>query len=407
VDSAARWFLAGIIVSLVNTALVIAFIGIPGITDDDESNSGDAEPIVVTETEVVEVEVPVTYILVVDEDGNIVREEVRVGRPGEPGATATPRPGGTPDPDDLEFGEARFASVFNPLQVAANSGLALVANGGFGLTAIDLNGGSAPVVFNGLQNTGSSAAIDVDITFDGTIYALLRDSSSAWRIARRAPSGGFWEVVASAELFELPAEVNALSVSATGKVYLSASQPAGLFEIDLIEGTLTAVVEGQEVAGVDAGLVGARIAYAAPMMRPQAAGDQVQLLEEGVTSVFRTTYGRCTGPVALPMPGSPSDVAQLVDDGLLIADEANHSVYLQQRNGSGELIFGRRDCAPGSDESSLDSPSGVAIDRDRNIFIADRGNNRVIILPRASDESAGAEGGDASTEGAATATAAP
>jgi hypothetical protein len=86
------------------------------------------------------------------------------------------------------------------------------------------------------------------------------------------------------------------------------------------------------------------------------------------------------------VPGSPSDVAQLVDGGLLVADEANHSVYLQQRNGSGELIFGRRDCTAGGDESSLDSPTGVAIDRNRNIFIADRGNNRVIILPHASGE---------------------
>ncbi len=100
-DSAARWFLAGIIVSLVNTALVIAFIGIPGITDDNDSG----DPVIVTETEVVEVEVPITYILVVDEDGNIVREEVRVGRPGDQGAPSTtrPTPMATPDLDELTF----------------------------------------------------------------------------------------------------------------------------------------------------------------------------------------------------------------------------------------------------------------------------------------------------------------
>lgn len=392
-DSAARWFLAGIIVSLVNTALVIAFIGIPGITDDDESSS-NADPIVVTETEVVEVEVPVTYILVVDEEGNIVREEVRVGRPGEPGTTATPRPGATPDPDALEFGEARFASVFNPLRVAASGGRALVANGAFGLTVIDLNGGSAPVVFNGLPNAGSSAAIDVDITFDGTIYALVRDSDTAWRIARQASAGNLWVVVASSETLEWPADVNGLSASATGKLYLSASDPAGLFEIDPTEGTLVAVIERQAVAGIDAGVVGARVAYTAPMARPQTPGDQVGLLEDGAGSVFRTTYGRCTGPVARPVPGDPTDVAQLVDSGLLIADAGNHSIYLQQQNGSGDLIFGRRDCTAGSDATSLSGPSGVAIDRDRNIFIADRGNNRVIILPHASDEpeeDAGAE----------------
>lgn len=403
-DSAARWFLAGIIVSLVNTALVIAFIGIPGITDDDESSNADADPIVVTETEIVEVEVPVTYILVVDEDGNIVREEVRVGRPGEPGATATPRPDVTPGPDALEFGEARFASVFNPLRVSASGGRALVANGAFGLTVIDLNGGSAPVVFNGLPNAGSSAAIDVDITFDGTIFALVRDSDTAWRIARQESAGNLWVVVASSETLEWPADVNGLSASATGKLYVSASDPAGLFEIDPTAGTLVPVVERQVVAGIDAGLVGARVAYTAPTTRPQTPGDQVGLLEDGAPTAFRTTYARCIGPVARPVPGDPADVAQLLDAGLLIADAGNHAIYLQRRNGSGELIFGRRDCTPGSDATSLNGPSGVAIDRGRNIFIADRGNNRVIILPHASDEPADDAGATAEATSSATAT---
>ncbi len=377
-DSAARWFLAGIIVSLVNTALVIAFIGIPGITDD---NAHEIQ--IVTETEVVEVEVPVTYILVIDEDGNVIREEVRVGRPGDTDAspTATPTPSPTPEPDDFTFGAPRFIDVANPLQLAAANGIVLVASGEFKLTAIGLRGGAISVAFDGVENTGQSAAIDVDVVFDGTMFVLLRDSDLNWRIISSKPGNRTWTVVASDLTHRWPASVNAMTASATGKFYLSATDPAGLFELNIGLGTVTPVVEGRVVRGIDAGLIGARVAYAAPAVRAADPPAQIGLFEDRVAAPFVTTYARCLGPVVLPVPGFPPDVALISGDRLLIVDGANHVVRLQERDGSGERIFGRANCTAGSDEASLRSPSAVAVDRDRNVFIADRGNNRLVILP--------------------------
>ncbi len=383
-DSAARWFLAGIIVSLVNTALVIAFIGIPGITDDNDSD----EPVIVTETEVVEVEVPITYILVVDEDGNIVREEVRVGRPGDQRAPSTtrPTPVATPDLDELTFEEPRFASVFNPLQVAASNGLSVVATGAFGLTAVDLNGDSLPVPLTGLANTGSSAAIDIDIEFDGTFVVLLRDSDRDWRIVTKEPGAVFRRVVVSSDSLDFPATVNALTVSVTGQLYLSASAPGGLYQIDPELGTITALVSGRVFEGLDAGVIGTRVAYAAPSSLARDADSQVGLVENDVATAFKTSYGRCTGPVALSVPSAPTDVAFAPNDRLLVVDADNHTVWLQQRGGEGVRLFGRSDCAAGSDDSSLRAPSAVAIDSDRNVFITDSGNNRLVILPAASED---------------------
>jgi hypothetical protein len=392
VDSAARWFLAGILVSLVNTALVIAFIGIPGITDDDDS---DGDPVVVTETEIVEVEVPVTYILVVDDEGNVIREEVRVGRPGDNDTpVTTPTATATPVSDELTFGAPRFVSIANPIQVAARKSLALVATGEFGLTAVGLSGGAIAIRLDGLTDTGRSAVIDVDIAFDGTIFILLRDSDLEWRIASRRAPGAPWAVIASDVMHRWPASVNAMTAAATGTLYLSSTSPAGLVELDLKTNTVTPVVEGRVVRGVDAGFVGTRVVYAAPAVQAVEPPEQIGLFEDRIAGAYETSYRRCPGPVARRVPAFPPDVALVSADRVLVVDGGNHGVRLQERDGEGELIFGHSDCTAASDESGLRSPSAVAIDLDFNVFIADLGNNRLVILPQGGDDPADAGGNE-------------
>ena len=81
-DKAAGWFFAGVLVSLINTGLVIVFIGIPGITDDDSGPSVAIAPPprapapVATATPVGGMVVPgvvgarqaLTFVIVVDQD---------------------------------------------------------------------------------------------------------------------------------------------------------------------------------------------------------------------------------------------------------------------------------------------------------------------------------------------------
>ena len=83
-DHSARWFLAGILVSLINASLVIVFIGVPDIAGI-ELGRGSGE------VQIVEVAQPAQqFVIVVDEDGNVLsqRMELVATGAGASGATA-------------------------------------------------------------------------------------------------------------------------------------------------------------------------------------------------------------------------------------------------------------------------------------------------------------------------------
>ena len=371
--------MAGILVSLVNTGLVIAFIGIPGVTDDDDDD--DAQVVEAAAAAAAGVTDARVTALLDDLGARIDRLGVAAGAPaaaGQPGAGA------------LDLVGPRFAPVTRPAFVSASDGTAWVtARNRFELWRVDLRGRTESESLEGIEDLGESAVVDVDVTADGTLYALVRDGAFEWRLFLRF-AGGEWALMASSELSRWPAEVAAVSVAESGSIYLTASQPAGLFRLVAPFDRVSNWVPGQAVQGVDTAADDSLQLYAAPQNTPLVPADQVGFSRDGRFGSWPSEYAVCsaassTQPDAAGVaPQFPRDVAIVDAETALIADSLNHVIRLQREDGAGEVVFGVP-CAPGGDEQHLLNPSAVAIDEDGNVFIADSGNNRVVVLPVQTD----------------------
>ncbi len=440
VDNAARWFLAGIVVSLINTGLVLAFIGIPGITDRD----GDTVRL---------------------EEADIRAIAAAVGgRPEVDGAAAVA--GGR----TLQFTEPVFVEIARPTFLSAHDGVAwVVSQGAFQLWRVDLEGESSEEDLDGIDDLGESAVMDVDVTTDGTLYLLVRDGRFDWRLFRRSgEEDGGWEIASSSDLTGWLADVVAVSVADTGAVYLSSSDPPGLFRMEPPLERVREWVSGPAVLGVDTVADDSLQLYAAPEIAPSDPMSQIGYVRaaDGSAGAWRSTYSECTtasasgaapaavtatatveataGPTAAETPAPtaeatatgtaepagtatavaetepaqataesgeetaadeteaespadalvatqpagafgprfPRDVAIVDATHALIVDSLNHVVRLQVVGGGGEVVFGVA-CEHGDDERHLLNPRGAAIDELGNVFIADTANGRVVLLAAA------------------------
>lgn len=381
-DNAAKWFLAGIFVSLVNTVLVLVFIGIPDIPGIPYRLGSNAE------VEIVEVPAePRTYVIVLDEEGNVISSRTEVSGDGASSGDAA-------DGDQtaaavaeqkrsLDFEDPVFAEVTGPTFIAARDGVAWVATQRLELWRVDLEGEVEEVDLDGIESLGASVIVGVDVDGEGTLYALVSDRPPDWRLFKRAADEDQWEVATSSDLAGWPADVVALTVADTGTVYISAADPRGIFRIEpdmeQARDWVTGGVEGLDTAGDDTHLL-----YTLPQTRAEIPVAQVAHVRDGFLDTYRTQYDACPdgdgGDQADALiPHAPRDVALLDAGRVLVVDTLNHVVWLQEERGGGEPVFGVP-CERGTDEDHLYSPRGVAVDEDGNVFISDRSNNRVVVL---------------------------
>jgi plastocyanin len=381
VDNSARWFLAGIIVSLINTGLVIVFIGIPGITDDDDNGSASATA------------ADRTFVLVVDEEGNVISQRAQLGATSSGGVVIGGAGAGTivdaGGATLLGLGSPTFVEVEQPAFVSARDGTAYVATRRFELMRVELDGDVDDESLDGVEDLGASRVLDVDVTTDGTLYLLVNDGPLEWRLFQRADDEDEWSLATSGDDVGWPANVVGLSVTDAGVIYVSASDPAGIFRVEPDLEMARSWIGGAAVVGLDAAPNDSLLLFTAPEALPESAADQVRQVSDGRTSVWRSTYRGCGGAddaAAVLVPQLPRDVAIVPlaaggEDRALVVDSLNHVVWLQEHLGIGEPLFGTP-CERGEDEAHLSTPRGVAIDEDGNIFISDTANDRVIILPR-------------------------
>ena len=432
-DNSARWFLAGIVISLINTGLVLAFIGIPGITDLNNDDST---------VEIVEVAGPtITYVIVQDEDGNVLVERTRLSADGvstEAMAAADALSG-----DSLTFEAPVFAEIARPTFIAAGDDVAyVVSQGQFGLWKIDLEGESSDVDLDGIDDLGSTMK-DVAIASDGAMYLLVADGVFDWRLFHRSDDDD-WTQLTSSILAGWPAQVVAMTVTDNRAIYLTASQPLGVYRMVAPFRQVDDWVPGAGAQGVDVAPDDSLLLYAAPETAPRNAVNQVRFVHEGRFGVWQSTYPSCGETVvaaatatatAVPTPEPepeatatvaataeadatatpepeatatptveaeatatpeavevaaepagpqapqfPRDVAVVDADRALIVDTLSHAVRLQIRDGGGRVLFGVA-CEAGSDELHLQNPRGATIDGAGNVFISDTANNRVVVLP--------------------------
>jgi sugar lactone lactonase YvrE len=101
-----------------------------------------------------------------------------------------------------------------------------------------------------------------------------------------------------------------------------------------------------------------------------------------------TTSSTMHGPLGMAADGSGN---------LYVADTQNNRVlFFPAGSGSGAsatVVFGQPDLTSngtGTTASTMNSPSGVAVDGSGNLYVADGGNNRVLFFPRGSASGADA-----------------
>lgn len=423
-DNAARWFLAGIVVSLINTGLVIAFIGIPGLTDN-ATNAGEVRIVEVPSP-------PVTYVVVVDAEGNVLVERTALGAGASAADAATMALSG----QTLQFAAPVFAPVARPSFVSAQGGVAFVTSQGkFELWRVSLDGSAERLNLDGIDDRGS-IVIDVDVTTNGTLYVLVSDGVFDWRIYRGVE--GNWTQIASSILSGWPGQLIGLSVADNEGIYLTASEPAGVYRMVPPFRQIVDWRPGVGALGVDVSADEALLIYAAPETDPVNVLAQVSYVREGRFGSWQTTYAGCGDDLAAMVAGAtatatatasatatataeataaadgdadaetdadaeseaeatvtatvevvekppvigpkfPRDVA-IVDSGrILVVDSLSHIVRLQAWDGASEDVFGVA-CEQGSDTRHLLNPRGAAIDGAGNVFITDTANNRVVVL---------------------------
>lgn len=459
VDNAARWFLGGIIVSLINTAVVLVFIGVPGVTGDGDS-----------EIEVVEVpRAPVQQVLVVGTDGqvllqrtNVSEESVRAdltalraaiaaelgavdasvegavadavaegdgetapeetvavvedppaggdaangdaadgesGEAGEDGTAAveaTPEPVPTPEPPGIigpTFQRPRFVEVQRPGAITAQQGVAFVATlGELALSRVAVVDGERQadeVELDGIEELEDTVIVGVDVIRDGTLYLLLSDGPFEWRLYRReldeedefdTLDGGEWELATSGEIADWPGTVEALSVADSGAIYLSMSEPAGLYRIEPTDlDTVRQWVPRTAVAGIDVRRDDGRLLYVVPRPDPAEPELQIRQVRSGRYGAWHSTYGECAGTALGPVPFQPRDLAIYSANTMLVLDSGNHVLWLQEERGEGRAIAGTA-CFLGQDALHLRVPRAVAVDEGGVVYLSDTGNDRVAVL---------------------------
>ncbi|MCH7793450.1 MAG: hypothetical protein IID31_14370 [Planctomycetes bacterium] len=385
---------------MINTGLVIAFIGIPGVTDDRTS----------AEVRVVEVpSPPVTYIVVVDADGNVLVERTALDAGASAADAATMMLSG----QTLRFAAPVFAPIARPTFVAAQDGVAYVTSQGkFELWRVGLDGTTRRLDLDGIDDLGS-IVMDVDVTTNGTMYVLVSDGVFDWRIYRGVE--GDWTQIASSILSGWSGQLIALSVADNEGIYLTATEPAGVYRMVPPFREVSEWVPGTSALGVDVSADEGLLVYAAPQTDPVNPLAQVGYVRDGRFGSWQSLYAGCgtdasamasatatataattaeatataeadaeatVEPVQkrpLVGPKFPRDVA-IIDSGrILVVDSLNHIVRLQEWDGGSEDVFGVA-CEQGGDARHLLNPRGAAIDGAGNVFITDTANNRVVVL---------------------------
>lgn len=274
-------------------------------------------------------------------------------------------------------GPATSASLSAPAGLAAdNSGNLFIAD----------NGRVRQVSSSGIITTLSGLTSISSIALDqaGNLYAAGIGSVG---IQKWTPSGAVSTVTGSANLF-----ANAIAVDGNGNIFITGGQSLAVNGVDGVvyelsaNGSLQTIAQGLNYPRglrVDA----AGNIYVAEYSTNQNNSNRVLEVTSGVVHTIAGTglipLSGDGGP-ALNASMGPVDLALDDNGGILIADTFNSRVRLLKAGivttvvGNGGFQFGG-DQGP-TISAFLHAPSGVAVDSQGNLIIADSGNNRIRLV---------------------------
>jgi len=77
---------------------------------------------------------------------------------------------------------------------------------------------------------------------------------------------------------------------------------------------------------------------------------------------------------------NPLSVGMADKGRALLVDFESNVVFAQAHDGSGEILWGNKDCSAGDSGRGLSGPTSAAMDEDMNLVIIDDGNSRILFL---------------------------
>jgi sugar lactone lactonase YvrE len=161
----------------------------------------------------------------------------------------------------------------------------------------------------------------------------------------------------------------------------------------LIAGTGSEGDQGDDGAAIDAifsELAGIAVGPDGALYVSDVKANRVRVIRDGVVSAFAGTgtmgYAGDGGPATVAELASPTGIAVDADGVVFIADAKNHVVRRVGVDGlistiAGSGVPGFSGDGGAASDASLNEPDGLALADDGTLFVADRNNSRVRAIP--------------------------
>jgi hypothetical protein len=432
VDSSARWFLVGIFVSLINTAFVALFIfgpRLPEVFEVLSSNSSNIGEMPLSANEI-------TYkIVVIDQRSDVVFwesglsddainklvEELRAKPASQADIESVVEVESVQESvasynqktiEEFTFSNGRDVISLTDKVSALHDfegSTWLIADNTMILKAFGkvLSDGFAEVPINGIDVHSSSGATALALDQSGHLWVLLTENDG-WRVIKKTFNSDSWIEVVSHLNTEMEFSPSDIALGADRSIYLSSSYPPALYrykqaakQVEIVSPINDAanavtyaptgmIVSGESRAAIAFDHAELQVLFIGHSAVSEIAPDSVAPGE--INKAFNTwadVYPNCEARDLFRVRTadnknllrSPLSVGMADNGRILLVDFESNVVVAQAYQGSGEILWGNKDCSSGDSGRGLSRPTSAAMDESKNLLIIDDGNSRILFLP--------------------------
>ena len=434
-DSSARWFLAGIFVSLINMAFVAFFIFGPRLPEvfevlSSSSKSSHVEKISASANETI------YKVVVIDERSEVVFwesglsdeaikklvEELRINPLSRTDTktesvvenTQAQELVASYSPKKLEqftFLDGRdVISVTDKVADLHNfEGVSWLISDktmtlkGFGKM---LGDGFTEVPISAIEAHSSSGAIALTLDQSGHLWVLLTEADG-WRVVKKTFNSDNWVEVVNHLKADVEFRPTDIALGDDRSIYLSSSYPPALYrykqavkQIEIVSpindaaSSVTYTPTGLIVSGESRSAVAFDHAELQVLFIEHSTVGEIIPNSAAPGEINRAftawaaTYPDCEAgdlfrvrtPEDRNLLRNPLSVGMADKGRALLVDFESNVVFAQAHDGGGEILWGNKDCSAGDSGRGLSGPTSAAMDEDMNLVIIDDGNSRILFL---------------------------